>query len=239
MYVVYGNFRSVSAECEITPIRRMSLLNAAQVQYGFRETWVIRGFLQDAGPPQLTADINAMLNYFVSGGSQLALYNDDGTPTAHALSAAVTTGGIRVTDVTFPTGTGAEYTTFRSWSVTVQFDYRYPVPALIDFFESCRYWGGGPLIAALEPINGPAQIQLVKQQTAYRVVQSGRAVGQFAYPVPPPPIWPGNLEMAPEIEEDTPRRIGNNYVDWPVRWTYRFVSAFALVGNPNLWPLGQ
>ncbi len=74
--------------------------------------------------------------------------------------------------------------------------------------------------------------------TAYRATQTGQAVGLYGYPPVPPPLFPGKLEEGGRPTLGSPRLRNGVYVDWPVSWSYSFVSATPLVGFPNRWPAG-
>ena len=90
----------------------------------------------------------------------------------------------------------------------------------------------------MELLSGPPQKQLLNEQTTYKCVQSGQAVGNLSYPFFPSPLFPGAIMPDQTMTEgDSPKRVGAigspAWVEWPIRWRYVFESATPLSGVPN------
>lgn len=238
MYVQYGAYKHASGEVAIQPIGRNAFRNEAGVVYGFTERWKLSGFLQTATPALMTVAIAALEAAYSKQFQNLGLFNDDGSPTAHGILSANTRGGVQVVGPpSYPQGFGAEYSTFRSYEIILEWDRIFPGTGLIAFTESIHYSGGGPLNLHMETLNTPPQKQLVKQFTTFRAVQRGMAIGEFSYPFAPPPIWPGDLEKAlPELDVTAPKRFGVNFAEYGLQWAYYFAAAYPLVGDPDVWP---
>ena len=244
MYLKYGTYTHGLNECEVT-ISRQSLFNEGQQRYGYKETWDVKGRLMPATQTQagVTAAINALRTAYGQQNEDLGLYLADGsTLTSHQLSAANSISGTYLEDISFPEGTGAEYTEFRTYTLRVSAEFRDTGVPLLAWVESISFSGGGPLFGHLEPLNGDPIPITRKEKTVYRVTQQGSAIGQFDYPPVAPAIWPGALKEAPRIVRKSPKRYGPpgkpKYVEFPVEWTYEFESAGALVGNPTRWTIG-
>lgn len=236
MFLQYGNYTHPAGEVSLTPIQRTLLFNSGQICYGFTERWRIKGFLQAANQAGITNAIAGLIAAYSYQGQDLRFFDDNGNPT-HGTLSSQTFGGVRVVGgPSFPTGDGAEYSTYRSYEIEVEFEVRNPQVGLLSWTESVSYSGGGPLFVFLEPINGLPQKQQAKQATTFRAVQRGSAVGQFDCPTPPPPIWPGDLERAPEPVRTDPKRHGKDFSEYQIDWTYYFASVTPLSGNPTLWP---
>jgi hypothetical protein len=240
MYLQYGSYRHATNEAAVTITRQTNWNDGGQA-LGFTESWHITGFLVAASQAALTtalADLKAAYN---RQAQNLSLHLDDGTLTNHFLNSAQCIGGTRVTEgPTFPEGQGAEYSTFRSYSIVVQGEVADPRVRLLTWSESLAFSGGGPMYVHLQPITGLPVKQQVADATTYRVTQSGEAVGRFTYPSPPGPIWPAALlPHLNQFHQRTPRRSGPigspDYTEFPITWSYSFESAVSLRGNPIRW----
>jgi len=216
-------------------------LNGAQEPVWKSTTVEVMTRLKNPGTTR--ASMNTAVETFLAAhsrsGRDLILYQPDGTRTIHAWVSANTIGGVRiVSGPSFPEYAGAEAINYRT--ITVGFEIVEPITdarsALRSFTETLRTSGGGPKHGYLEPLNAPPQKQLLKQFSIYKAVQSGTAIGLYAQPTPPPPIWPSALMEAPEIEDGGCNRIGDTLVDFAISWSYRFESDSPLRGRANRWP---
>lgn len=208
------------------------------VRRGYKETWQIQGFLQAATTAALTAAIQALEIAYSYDGLAIGLFFDDGTASAHGVIVANTIGGSRVVSgPEYGQGAGAEYSTFRSYSIVVEFDIpdlRYNVVA---YSESLSFEGGGPMDLHLQPLVGFPQKQRVAEATPYRVTQEGSAIGLAAYPVPNFPIWPAALIWPKaRFSRKSPKRSGPGgapvYTEFEITWHYEFEDALPLLGDP-------
>lgn len=169
----------------------------------------------------------------------LVLYNPSGSPTHHNYPTASTVGGMRViSPPSFNDPKGVELVTKASWTATLQgiFPYANPAVAVQSFEESIQFEGGGWKVGHLETKIGPPVKQTLRLQTPYRATQRGSAVGKYAYPTRPNPIWPTELlQPNPVITYGTPKRIRSDYVDWQISWSWSFESASPLIAYPHRW----
>jgi hypothetical protein len=238
MILKYGSYAHDPNEATLA-ITRQPRRNAAGQIVGYVERWRIAGVKQAATQADLTTALAALKAAYASGGSDLRLVLDDGvTATAHALLSAGSVGGTRVLGgVEFPVGRGAEYTTFRSYQVTVEADYLDSQVSLLSFIETLSFAGsGGPIFRYLPTLNGPWQRQTVAETSNYFVTQRGQAIGSRAYPAPTAPLWPAAEHRERRvIEYRSPRPGSRNSGDteWPIAWTYVFESHAAMHGLPS------
>src|SRR5262245_20752918 len=224
MYLKYGSYTHAQNEPAVQ-IARRALFSPRGYRQAVRDTWRIVGELHAASPTALTAAIAGLRSTYKLNGLDLGLYLDDQTThTDHALLSGASLGGTRVTALDFPSGSGAEYSTFRSYSITVEADFPDASTNLLDFSETLSFDGtGGPRVVFLDTLEGSPQPQLAQQRTTYRARQQGRAVGLATYPGAAPPIWP-TAELLPErrLVLRSPRRIAGNLAEFVVEWTYVF-----------------
>lgn len=226
LVLAYGGYRHALREAALT-IERRTLFSDSGLPRAVRHRWLIEGRLRADTQAALTAAIRHLEAAYARHNQNAVLYLGDGvTPTAHQLISAQTLGGVRVArPPSFPTGRGLEYSTFRNYTIELEADVALAgTNDTQEFSESLSFSGGGPRWAYLPTLAGPPVRQQLQQQTPYRVVQSGRAVGQRAYPPPANPIWPSAWHQDQGgVVRQLPRP--HEYV---VEWTYHFESAEVL-----------
>lgn len=239
MLIRWGSYTHPSGTVKLS-IERTPVFNEGQQQMAIREAWRMRGLLysQNGGPADIDAQIAALMDAYATGGKDLILYMPDGsTPTATRLRNVDTLGGTRVTQlVSFPTTEGVERVNLANYEVTVEGEF--PLSQdfiLVSFKERLSFNGGGPIIGWLKPSVGQPVQQLVREQDTFRVIQSGSSVGYLAYPEPALPIWPAFLTKAPDIDYDSPEKMGDGQYRFGVVWKYEFEADIPLIGVPNSW----
>lgn len=245
MYLQYGSYTHALGEARVV-ITRDPLENAAGDYYGYVERWDIEGLLLADDTTALSTAIAALEAAYAAGGYDLTLLLPDGvTPSQHRLLAASCKGGTKIArPVSYPVGAGAEYTTFRTYSLAIAGEI--PLASgqnpIVEWRETLAFVGnGGPRFVVQELRNGPPQIQQVSERTPVRCVQSGRAVGYQHYPFPPQPIWPVfeqreqrqvNL-TSPELTGSGASRSFQNY---EITWSYSHLAPMPLSGYPHPQP---
>lgn len=239
MILKYGTYSHDQNEAAVT-IERQFNFNEAQQPTGYVERWIIDGMLQAADQSALTTAIGSLKTGYGTNGLDLGLYLDNGTTlTSHAISSASTQSGTRVVSIVFPVGTGAEYSTFRTYRIVVEAEVKTATGnALRSYSESITFQGtGGPIWRHLATLNGQWPRQTVHRRSTYTVQQRGQAIGVSSYPNIPGPIWPdAEHQEQRTIERGTPERIGNRFENYPVSWSYVFESNDQLNGIPGNWP---
>ncbi len=243
MYLGYRGRLHALNEAGVS-IQRQPTFNDGGERSGYREAWNINGFLQ--GNTQADVDALCLIlkqTYAVDGGD-LGLYFDNLQLSNHFLLSRACIGGTRVTaGPSFPNYEGAEFSTYRTYTVTVEGEVFDPLVTLLAWHESISFSGGGPRTGFLECLVGPPQKQLLIRQTTYRATQSGNAIGRTSYPIPPGPLWPGDLKEAPKVTPESPRRSGPRgrpyFTEFGISWTYEFESVAPFTGVPHPWPLAQ
>lgn len=252
MFVKYGSFTHPLGEAAVS-IDRETLFTEAGTPWAVRERWDIQGVISNttinrAGdsipsgvPADLSPKINALELAYSQNNQDIALLLPDGeTPTSHRIISAHTLGGVQVVQAPcYPEGIEAEYVTYRSFTVAVEALRPLSSPTkLLSFTETMTYEGGGPRYGHLEPLVGRPIKQTLKRFTIYRVTQQGHAVGLYAYPPIPKPLWPAAQVRNRRIEKGSPRRRGGSVItdtEFPISWVYEYESAFSLIGGPHLW----
>ncbi len=239
MIVKYGSYQHSQNEVSLR-IAREPQRSQAGVYYAYKERWDCQGLLLNRSTQiGITNAIAQLTNAYSVDGNDLVLYLDDGvTPTAHALWSANCNGGTHVVQApSFPETLGtAEYqpSVGRSYSFAVEGETALTgANVILKFEESLKFQGtGGPIRVWIPVANGPWIQQQTSQQSTYKVVQSGSAIGLYGTPPVPPPIWPdAEIFQERQISESSPQRYGR--FDFPVSWSYSFEDSGGLIGLPS------
>lgn len=240
MKIRYGNY--THADGEINPsLSRALSLNAAGEPYALLHRWTLRGTLLADSVAELTTAIRGLENAYSVNGRDLALLTDSGGSTAHLLKSSQCIGGVRVVDgPNFPTGDRGDYTTYRTYTITLEGEVILNgAEQLLAFSERVSFSGGGPRIVWHEALEGDPVPQVVAEKTVFRATQQGSTVGYLSYPNPPEPLFPGFLIENPEVQKESPKRTGRGarttYTEFGISWNYQFASASPLNGNPTRW----
>lgn len=238
MYLKYGDYSHDINEA-VVEIDQEPMWNDRGERYALRVTYRIRGMLFGDTVAEVTTAIAALEEAYAEDFLDIGLYEDGGTPTAHVLASADTLKGNRIIKgPSYPDGTKAEYTTFRSYEIVVEGEVGSEDDVNnMEFHQRLELTGGGHRFVYIETRNGPPQKQLVSEQTTYQAVQSGNAVGQFSYPAVPSPLWP-DAEHRPQrmVSTEAPKREGEELREYGISWRYVFESATPLVGLPGIPP---
>lgn len=197
---------------------------------GATHSVTLRTVLQGATQSALTALINAFEAAMVDGNT-LTLYDNLSSATPHALT------DCKVSSVSYPDGTGAEYANQRTIEVTfTAFKKESQLDNLLTFTENLTINGGGRRYWAYENVTGAPVIGVAAEQTLYRTSQSGSASAYNAYPTPPAPLFPAFHESANDSVSRSPAaRTAAGDLIYNISWTYNFVSAELPEGDPNTW----
>lgn len=229
MYLKYGDYSHEIGEAAIT-ITKSSVLDDYGRKVGYNERWAISGMLRGNTAADVTAAIQTLETAYGVNGRDLKLLNDDGSETAHKLINADSASGVRIETLNYPTGAGAEYTTFRNYSITAFAEFAVLPGSGSDgtilFTQTIVTRGtGGPRKVVLETRNGPPVVQYVSQRTPIFIAQSGTAIGYLSYPIPPQPIEPQweDLEKR-EVTYEAPavKSTNGSQSEYRINWSYQF-----------------
>lgn len=203
------------------------------------EQWQIQGRIvlqTNATQTRMTQALQQLESDWNQPNPSLLFVEDNGvTPSYLRLNASDCFDGPNVVDKSFPGDAADVYATGMLWAVTVVAK-RLPTGVgspLMEFTESVAMLSGGTIIGFVGGAINLPERQIFKQNEPFIYEQTGRAVGLFGYPSPPPPLWPGaQLErMKPVLI--SPRVTGLVDSEFEIQWTYRFGNEFALAGLPH------
>ncbi len=241
MYLKYGNYQHAAGECTLTGITRQTAMTPNGIAYAIRERWNIMGRLQiaDQGTPAanqaaMTVALNALIAAYKLQGRDLGFYDDAGNLTSHVMRTSQTESGVAVIQQpSFPIGKGAEYSTFRTYTMSLEGSYSIATGSLISWAESVSIRGtGGPVWGFLQPLTGSPQQQLFSQSSTVIAVQRGSASAVHNYPSIPSPLWPGQEhEELRDVEHVVP---ADNSGQRTIKWSYTMEFDGPVYGRPRV-----
>lgn len=183
--------------------------------------------------------VRRLKNAFSVNGRNFSVYLPGGSVLSQlSLLNTGSLAGVRVKSGPNLQAAGASYVTWQPYTVTLEAEYPVAGVELLyrDFEETIEVEGGGRVDGWLKPLNGSPIRQTLMQQDTYRARQSGTAVGLYARPAPPPPIWPAFLTRGPRFSKKNPKPRGSFNQDFAISWSYEFESNVPLAGEPHQWP---
>jgi len=235
MIFKYRNYTHDNNEVEVV-FRQSALFDQRGNRRGLRKRLELKGVLHGTSQANLTTKLNALdAAYTVNGGDAVLFLDDGTTQTHHKLISSGTLTGVRVVQPpSFAPGDGAEYSTFRSYTIVLEADF-IGDSNILSSEEAVTIVGtGGPRFAYLETLVTSAVRQQVNKFTLVRMTQSGLAKGYLSYPFVPAPIWPALEDVDQRsIVTRSPKDQGLIFTDFPISWTYKFTSDVAQSGIPN------
>ena len=234
MLLRYGSYSHSAGETEIA-ISKTAVVAATGVREGYVERWAIRGRLSGLTVSDLSAAVQALESAHSADGQDLLLYLADGTTaSAHGLRSGETLSGVQVRSLSYPDGRGAEYATYRTYEVVYAAEVSATTnPGLIAWNETLAFTGGGPRFEFITCLNGPPVRVVVAEQTPFRCVQSGSALGYGTWPTYSTPLFPQHEHRDRRRQDkSTPQYHGSGRARYPIRWSYDFEAATALFGSP-------
>lgn len=249
MYLKYGNYRHPLGTVRVE-VDNERLTNDAEMVWGWRQVWSISGMLtsqmttETAARADIKTQMAALAAAYSRDGRDLVLLQPDGTtPSHHWLRSSATQSGIKVDKPPSWTSPGpGELVTVARFNIVLSGVIRNNGvrSTLKSFNETLQFSPAGAKRGLQETLIGLPDEQLLRRHQIWRVTQQGSAVGLFARPTIPPPLWPSQqTDAAPMITLGTPRRVATDvsdtWVDWPISWSYSYESRFRLAGQPHIW----
>lgn len=225
-------------------------LDPSGVPYAYLPRYVLDGTIRitptgtDAGnQTAMTAALVELEAAFAQNYQDLIFYDDSSVATIHKLINNETTGGVKVLSrVEYPYARGAEYSTYRTFRVTLGAEIPDQASVggagpIIRYRESLTYIGtGGRRWVAQEYIEGEPDHQQVAQLSSIRAVQEGSALGYAAYVPFPPGLYPTEVEHEEQrvYRRETAQKFVNGVeTEWPSSWQYFFEFNNPGNGNPT------
>lgn len=237
-----NGYRHDDNEVAITAITRQSEQNGGGITSCIKTSWQLEGILQGSTQAELTQKMLILEAAYRNQGFSAVFFDNSGAPTAHSLGGPASRNGCTtVSGVNWIMRNGAEYSTFRSYSLVIEAESDNRFVDIWNFSESISRVGNtGPRTVWKHNLNDVPQKQLTWLRTTQRVIQRGQIVGMFRYVAPPPPMWPqAMLNDVEELTYGSPKRfgpIGRPYHrEFPTEYAYYFESNVPLFGFPTKW----
>jgi hypothetical protein len=233
MILRYGSYSHADNEVIIS-ISQRPIFNEVGLRSGYVASWSIQGMLQGSSVSDLSTKIVVLESAYGADGLDLVLYDSDGSTVRHAMRNTGSRTGVKILDLSYPTGDGAEYVTFRTYSIQAEAEYNQDL-GVYSTSETFTFGGGGQQKVVIPTLYGPPVEQLVRQQTPYTCQQQGQSIGVSTWPTVPGPAFPSaEHRERRRITYSTPSKIGRygNQM-YAVSWAYEFESPSLLFRYPN------
>lgn len=188
-FLKYGNYEHALADAAVS-IQRFGVPDDTGTIYANREVWTVQGRLEADTQAELTTAIESLENAYAVQAGEIALRFEGGTETAHKMNVSNMLTPIQVSQApSYPIGTGAEYSTFRNYTIQVEGLVRTGAARndLLFYKEDIQTSGGLPRDALVTTLNTPPIRQRVADFTPFFVRQSGRAISLRGWVIPPAP----------------------------------------------------
>ena len=230
MILKYGTYSHATNEATIQ-IAKEPVYSARGYRLGTLERWNVQGVLHADDAAALTTALDALEDAYQTQGKDLVLQTDASVDTQHKIATADTVGGVKVMHFGYPTGDGAEYTTYRTYEIELEALRNDGETVLyLEYEESFQTIGtGGPRRILVELLTEPPVEQTINNYTIIRVIQQGRAVGLAGHPPIPSPIYPGAVGSHDNmVSVETPRMTNrSSQREYPISWAYQMELASA------------
>jgi hypothetical protein len=239
--VLSNGYRHAADEVMLSSVGRNYEHNAGGIRSSMKVSWVISGFIQAASQSALTTALRLLELAYSADGFMAVFLDNSGRNTVHTLGDATSRGGCKVINFGYTMQSGAEYSTFRSYQISLEAEYDNVFAGVEEFTETITWKGNcGPRIVWKKNLNGAPQKQITYPQTTQRIVQRGTIIGKFSAITPPPPLWPQYfLPEEEELSDTSPLRFGPigrpYYMRYARSYAYYFESPIPLLGQPNRW----
>jgi hypothetical protein len=229
MILQYGDYHHGDNECEISIIRTPWKNNFGDT-IGYTERWNVKGRLLATGADlveNLTMQIQDLIMAYEKKGKDVILLANT-TPTAHKMYDENTFGGVQVIEMpTFPDGNGAEYATYRDYTLALEARFiNDDAENLMSYSESISMQGSGRgRFVILEVLDGAPVKQKTSSRTACRLIQEGEATGLNEWPAPQIPIMSEDdmVSDSKNIIKYHPQITANGkYWEFRTTWHYEF-----------------
>lgn len=247
MRLVKGSYQHDLYEAALT-IQRKPVYAGTGNRLGYTETWGVSGFLQADDQSALTTAILDLERAYARDGDDIRLQTVGGSDSAHILRAS-DCRYIRCSPISYPVGTGAQYSTYRTFEATIEAFIasddtgQRPAPGSIgdleSYTESIEYSGtGGPVKVFVPVVLGDWPEQQINSKSPIVIRQSGSAVGATGKPNIPPPLFPDRIQNPMsdyKVGVEWPKTLKPVRGQYPVSWSY----TFTFMGQaPSVFPGG-
>ena len=237
MKLQYGSFTHEINDAALT-IQRAPGFSERGFRTGTREIWQVQGVLHGDTVAAVTTAIAALQTAYQTQGQTIKLLEDAGTETTHKIEASDALGGVRVTLApSYPKGDGAEYTTYRSYTLTAEAIRKDNEVELLAFRETIQHTGtAGPRDIWIHTLIDPPVHQTVNLFTTQQIIQAGSAVGYSAYPFAyANPILPSleHLDRRQIVPQGPQSHRGTSFTEFRLDWTFFFETNVGTLLLPN------
>jgi len=228
MQFKYGGYAHSDNEVSVA-LQQRAEFDARMIRKVLRKTLQLEGKIHGTTQADLDAKMKLLdAAYSVDNRDAILLLDDGSTHSTHSLPLSGAYGGVRVTQPpSWGQSVKGEFTTWRTYSITLEADYLTLQEELLAFQETLSFEGtGGRRVAYIETVDTFPDKQQVNRFTVAKMVQSGQALGLTRYPSPPIPIFPlDEDEDVRNIVSTGPTVLLGVASEFGMSWKYQFRRA--------------
>lgn len=222
----------------VTSISYSPIFDQSRRMVGVNERWDTNGrvVLQSGSQANMTVALADLERAVIQSNVDLVYLEDDrNVQTAMKLRTADCANGPVLMDFGYPNQADDVYSNGMGYRVIWEGRRMTSLSnSILEFEEQIIEEPGGAEYVMVGGAVNFAERQLAWQNRPWTYIQAGRAVGMFARPSIPPPIWPFALTNAvPRITLISPRVLGTIPTEFGIQWEYRFQWHERLYGVPH------
>lgn len=237
LYLKYGSYSHELAEASVV-IDQKRNFNDEGVLEECVNTWQVTGVLQADDVASLTTAINDMERAYLDVDVEVAIRTQNGF-TSHRLRPS-DWDSIRCVALGYPVGNGAEYTTYRTYALTIEAkrkpNGRDGGDNILEFSQSIEMNGDGGPDWVFQPVtSGDWPAATLTEKTPVTITQSGTALGQTRY-VWATPLFPASekgklrrlLKTSPQKRVPEASRFQSSW-----SYTFEFMGGYPQFPDPT------
>jgi len=241
MYFTYNGYTSSVGEAAIQwDISRLPADDTGLVAKKVYTVTVNGTLVNFNGPNSIDTQVDTLEAAFLSNNFDFTYFTPTGTKVLF-LDSSESIGRVKVTNINYPDGSAAEWSTKRSYVITLTAEFDDDNIAdkdIVAYTESINIYGGGRRLVLQESITSKPVGYQTATDTIYYCNQTGTIVGFEDWPDIPAPIFPGNeLAANPVITRKSPEYIDGDFRNYSLEYSYTFWSSEEFVDpEPTKWP---
>lgn len=231
MYCKYGTFSFNPWECNVS-LSKTALRNEREFKRFDNVQLKFEFEIVAAGASAIETRLQAINTAFNSDGQSCGLVDDGGTPIAshwipNTADDATNITNVQVVSKRLPPTVNGEFVSGRKGEIMVAALFSNPVSQVIDFRDTItRRGNAGPQFSWKRDNRLPWgwYPEMDSPSTLQSMVQSGYAIAEDTWPLPPPPLYPVPFEDSTKrvIQHVGPQRYPQGYLGFRIEWQYHY-----------------
>ena len=225
--LTYGSYTSDNGEVVLGNYEALAIRSPREGRIMLRRRMHVEGVIVRDSQAALLARIEDFIDNFEQEQLSDAVLTLNGAATPHVLSNNSITG-VRIANRSWPKGSPEELVRCRTYQVILEtLEFAPEGSQIEEYHDSVAVYGnGGPDWRYVQMPRGLSRLQILSETSPVTAVQQGTSMGLQGYVLPTGPVVAA-LEQGTGymLERETPRRVGNVFAHYPMRWRYQFTNS--------------